>query len=346
MIAKPGARADERLRFHACGKIDAGQPRRGCGEVDGADHARLHPAGPPAVGPEPFRNTYDDRNANAFIVEELFPPGHGAAVIAEKENDGALVQAFPLQALQHLAYLDIEILGAIQVEGEVLADGRVIGIVRRQNDARGADRVGGAAGKGAVRFREVDLRVEWLPCAAAAPVRAVERLIDLEIEVGLAGSPDAGRRGSHIGGMVPRPAEEMSKQRDAIGQSVAVVPVAAMLMRSDGGLVHPGGDRGPGSGAHRRGGERVGEADALRGKAIQVGCADQAVAVTAEIGAEIFGNDPQDIRARAFRRAGRGSRAQCGAADESTSGQWHVRTGEVRGCSISDGAPPGIARTA
>src|SRR4051812_32591980 len=68
--------------------------------------------------------------------------------------------------------------------------------------------------------------------------------------------------------------------------------VLAALMR-----VEPGVDRGPARAAGGHGGVGPGEADALFGKAIEMGRADRLVAVTAEIEAEIVGDDQNDVLA-------------------------------------------------
>lgn len=157
-----------------------------------------------------------------------------------------------------------------------------------------------------VRLGKVDLGVERRAVGALAPVRAVERPLGSEVEIRLA--PDLEARGGlpAVRGEITRFPEKGGHRRDVPREVVGPVAVAAVVVGSDGRLEHPGHQGGPGSRTDRRGAYAVRVAHALGGEAVEIGSPDEVVPVAAQVRGEVLCEDPEDVRPRLLRGAGRG----------------------------------------
>ena len=141
---------------------------------------------------ELLRDPDDQRDVDALLVEPLLAAMQGLPVVSEEEDDRSVVEALVLQPLDHLADLDIKMLGSVEIQRDVLADHRMVRIEGRQRDVFRIHRRLIEAAELAVRLGEVDLRVERCSVGPLAPVAAVERLFHAEVEVGLAPDPQPG----------------------------------------------------------------------------------------------------------------------------------------------------------
>src|SRR5215468_2226608 len=110
-------------------------------------------------------------------------------------------------------------------------------------------------------------------------MRAVERLARGKVEIGLARSAYARRDVEDVGSEVALLAEAVGDEARGGGELVTVGAVAAMVMCAGRDLIHPDVEAGAARGADWRSRMELGEARALRGKAIHVGRVDAAIAV-------------------------------------------------------------------
>src|SRR5262245_30615508 len=120
----------------------------------------------------------------------------------------------------------------------------MIGIVRRNDDFGRVGVLGRV--KSTVRFLKIDLRQEWLMRLQIVPAAGIERLaVVAKVPVGLAGAVEAEMLGklTEIGREITGVAHPIREHTNAIGQSVAVVAMRAMIVRADRRLKHAGHER-------------------------------------------------------------------------------------------------------
>ena len=93
------------------------------------------------------------------------------------------------------------------------------------------------------------------------------------------------------------------------------VASAAVMVRPDAGLIHPGDERGPAGRAHRRSDVRLGKARALRREAVEVPRGDRLFPITGKVRRHVINDDLQHLRFRGAlgsRRAGSQQQEEAG----------------------------------
>ncbi len=139
------------------------------------------------------------------------------------------------------------------------------------------------------------LREERLARFTLVPVAAVEGIFEFEVKVCLARATNARRSACNIGREVSGLTEVIGYHADGFRQRVPIVAMAAMMMYADRGLVHTRNHGGAAGRADRRSRKGVGVTDALTREFIKIGCPDRRCAVAAQVGADILGENPQNI---------------------------------------------------
>ena len=257
-VAGPVSLGENVAALHGPGNWNARGGQRDCGHVDVFDqvvaHFSLRDAGA----------AYDERNVGALIVEELFAARVADAVVGHKDDQRLVEKAFFLETRDHLPNVAVGEANGDEKRGPIAEHHGIARVVRRENDLvgvrAGAEFLGGAleelasAGVGATaQFAagELDLHEEGLAGLAIRPIAAVVHFhVPLEVVVGLAeGADGVGWAARAIG--VRQPAadarevsgllEQHRDGDDAVRQvNLLDAASAAMVMRADRRLVHPG----------------------------------------------------------------------------------------------------------
>ena len=190
----------------------------------------------------------------------------------KKKMRGVVERVVLLAACRAGPDLLVQQLHGIQIVGDFVAHGRMVGIVGRQHDLGGIDQrllpARRHERRPLVRRREVDLRVKGLARLALVPVRSVERVRGGEIEIGFAVARHTLGDLAHVAGKVALLAEAVGDQLRALRQRVPVLAMAAMMLRPGGGLVEPDVERRAAGGADRRRRMELREARALVRQAV------------------------------------------------------------------------------
>ena len=96
-------------------------------------------------------------------------------------------------------------------------------------------------------------------------------------------------------------------------ESIAVIPVAAVVMGANGCLEHSGHDSRPAGRADRACRKRVPVEDTFRCESVDMRRVDYRFSITSQIRADIFGKDQQDVRSI---QGGRGRPSATGPGSE------------------------------
>ena len=249
------------------------------------------------------------------------------AVVSHEDDERVFQQAFLFQPLHHAAHVQIGHACGVKVERPVVEDDRITRVVGRQRDLF---RIGGAAELGDhalfegrsrlfIAFAqlaavELHLHEEGL-VAVLRPVMAVVHLrVPFEVVVRLAewrasplffaiaqkppGIVHAGQTAADAG-VVAR-LLKLHRQRRDIGRQVnlQLTAPAAMMMRTNRRLIHPGDQRRAAGRAHRRGDIGPCELCPLRRQFVHRRRLNQGLAVAAEARRHVINDEPDDVRLR------------------------------------------------
>ena len=116
---------------------------------------------------------------------------------------------------------------------------------------------------------------------ALIPVRAVEGLLEAEIEIRLAGAAHAGSNFQHVGCEVARFAEILSDEARRRRQAITVLTVAAVVVRAGRRLIKPDIEPRTARRAHRSRSVKLAEPHAFVRQTVHVRRLHRAVAITA-----------------------------------------------------------------
>ena len=123
---------------------------------------------------------------DAFIVKELLTASVADTVVGPQEHDGIISDAFVFETLEDFTNLAVEINNRVEVSCPVLANHRMVGIVRGQFN------VSGVNGVGYLRFAilsalQLYLGKERLTrCATCPVVRVIDGRVPDEIVIAFA----------------------------------------------------------------------------------------------------------------------------------------------------------------
>ena len=181
----------------------------------------------------------------------------------------------------------------------------MVRVVRRELDLRRVDAVRVDAPDGAhvllvapLAAPQLELGEERLSLRPPGPVSPVVELrVEFEVVVRLplgqlTGSPEPG-----IGHVVAGLPKDLRHRNDCAGEmDLQLAAPAAVIVRADRGLVHPGDQGGPGWRADRGRDEGPREHRSLRRQPVDVGGLCQGLAVRPVVVRLVLGEDPDDIR--------------------------------------------------
>ena len=262
--------------------------------------------------------SHDHGDVDAALIQPLFAPDVWPAVIAEIHDDRVVRLSFLLQPFQGHTNLRVEHLYAFEVVCPVSAGDWVIRVVGGQIDLRRVDGVSLVPPEFPVRHAEIHLREERLTGAPLRPVRPVKGGGGRsEVPVRLARLLVA--ESCAVARVVARSAEEVRNHRHRALQRVAVIAVAAVVVRADAGLVHAGHEPGARGRAHRCGDKGVCKPGSFAGQPVEVRGFDERVPIAAHVRRGVLGDQPEDVGSSLMgdlpglrRSLGRAAGQQCG----------------------------------
>ncbi|MBA7661110.1 hypothetical protein ES703_69122 [subsurface metagenome] len=221
-------------------------------------------------------------------------------MVAPEPHDSVFRQAVILQLLQDLSHPFVHKGNKVVIAGPVLAHHRCVGVVR-----------------GELGLSRIVLLIRPEPVQLDQPFFVISANLTLmgdgEVDdgkkglafrptspVGLATAliPGGDRRGELVvgldvvGAVVPGRPQVLGEAPDFRQRD----PLAAHRVRADAGGIHPGDDPRPGRGAYPGVGKDAVEARSLGSKAVNVGRHRITVTVAAQVGADVFSTDPEEVR--------------------------------------------------
>ena len=292
--------AEEDASLHVRGLLHARERERSRREVQRAHELVTHRAGLEVLrrgdAPGPAD---DERHMQAVVIHELLAAHMGLPVVAHEEHHRVVREAVGFELREDDANLPVQLARGVEILRPVRARDRVVRVDGRQLHLCRVSL--GRSLERAMRLLKVDLRVERLVRLQLAPLVGVEGLARIgEIPVRFAAATKAEARGqlAQVRREVARLAEAVGGDLHAGGELVAVVAMRAVMMRADGGLIHPGHEGRPARAAHRRSGERPREAHPLTGQLVEIRCPNFLRAVAAEVRRKVLADEPEDVRTR------------------------------------------------
>ena len=130
-----GAFAEEDAALHQRRSLQPGEGQRRGRHIDEAHDAVAHGAGRVSRRRWEVLRPFDDQgDAEAGVVTPVDAPRIEAAVVAEKHDDGVVLQAVAAQAVQHPADAEVQAGNGIEVARPLLAHDGVVRIIGRGLD--------------------------------------------------------------------------------------------------------------------------------------------------------------------------------------------------------------------
>ena len=254
-----------------------------------------------------FRETDDQGNPGPRIMDITLPAGKCSPVIREVEHNGVLRRARLFQFPEPFPHPLVHEMDVVVVTGPVLPDLRGIGMVWC-NDSQGYfpgrhDALGrvpvpasmvGLIGslalmrQGGVEDGKEGLALLPVPVVRLVPVRVPANVlparplpVDRHVVVGL----------GVIGAVITGLAEDLR----VVDHGIRNTHAATMIMKPEGGGIHPG-DKGRACyRANRGGGIGMDITHSLPGKPVQVGSLRMGIPVAPEVRAVVLARDPEDV---------------------------------------------------